>query len=174
MELARPRGPEAEALCRDHGRALRAYVGARVRDRGRVEDLCQETFLVALDRGVPPDGVGRWLFAIARNKVLKLMRDTRPTATALHEPPGREQPPLASLQARETREGVQVAVRGLPADLEEVIRLRYEGGLDYRGIADHLDLPLSTVQGRLKRARQALRQALLPGPSQPADQGGEP
>jgi RNA polymerase sigma factor (sigma-70 family) len=52
-------------------------------------------------------------------------------------------------------------VSALDDDLREVVLLRYEGGLDYRAIADHLDVPLSTVQGRLKRGREALRRVLL-------------
>ena len=41
-----------------------------------------------------------------------------------------------------------------------MIALRYEGGLRYQQIAARLELPQSTVQGRLKRARLALREAL--------------
>jgi 16S rRNA (guanine1207-N2)-methyltransferase len=60
---------------RARARAARVRRGA-VRDRAAVEDLVQDTFAAALDRGVPPSGpgdVGRWLFAIARNKALKHM-----------------------------------------------------------------------------------------------------
>lgn len=158
--LAVPGPSGLEDLFNAHGRALRAFVGSRVRDPGVVEDICQETFVVALDRGVPEDGVGRWLFAIARNKVLKHMRDAKPTATAVAERPARSDGPGERLLRVEQRQRVRRAVADLDEDLREVIRLRYEGDLDYRQIADHLELPFTTVQGRLKRARVALRRAL--------------
>ena len=40
---------------------------------------------------------------------------------------------------------------------------RYEGGLGYEAIADRLALPLTTVQGRLKRARVELHRRLIMG-----------
>ena len=53
------------------------------------------------------------------------------------------------------------AIAALPEDQSEVVALRYTGGLSYPEIAARLDVPLSTVQGRLKRARQVLRQQLM-------------
>jgi RNA polymerase sigma-70 factor (ECF subfamily) len=157
-------GPDrADALYRAHGRALRAFVRSRVRDLGVAEDICQETFVAALDRGVPEDGVGRWLFGIARNKVLKHIRDSKGPALAVQErPSAREADPAQSLARDDEHARVRQAVADLDDALREVVRLRYEGGLSYQEIADYLDLPHSTVQGRLKRARIALRDALLP------------
>lgn len=162
-DLIRLDDAAAAALVREHQRALRAFVGARVRDPSLADDLVQDTFAAALDRGVPPDGVGRWLFAIARNKVLKHMRDGKDGGAALADPPGRDAAPGARLERDEERARVRAAVGALDDDLREVVLLRYEGGLDYRAIADHLDVPLSTVQGRLKRGREALRRLLLDG-----------
>ena len=48
-------------------------------------------------------------------------------------------------------------------ELKEVILLRYEQGLDYHETAARLGVPLSTIQGRLKRARHALRDILMEG-----------
>jgi RNA polymerase sigma-70 factor (ECF subfamily) len=154
-----PGREQAARLFREHGRALRAFVGARVRDPLVADDICQEAFLAALVRGVPGDEAGRWLFAIARNKVLKHMRDRRETAVA--EPGEAVAAHVVAAEAEE-KERVRGAVSALEAELEEVIRLRYEGGLDYKEIADRLGLPVSTVQGRLKRARLALKAALEP------------
>lgn len=162
MDLTRLDAPAADALVREHGRGLRAFIGARVRDRAVVDDLMQETFGAALARGVPDDGAGRWLFAIARNKVLKHMRDAK-DGVALADPPAPGAGPDERLEADEERARVRAAVALLDDDLREVIVLRYEGGLDYRAIADRLEVPVSTVQGRLKRAREALRGRLAPG-----------
>ena len=157
--------PESEpmaVLYRDHGRAVRAFIGARVRDRGAIDDLCQETFLAALSGGVPADGAGRWLFAIARNKVLKHLRDRKPPVEETDERAGPEPQPAETLGRAEALGLVREQVDGLEEELREVIRLRYEGGLNYRQIAEYLDLPFPTVQGRLKRARESLRRGLAP------------
>ncbi|MGE0707244.1 MAG: RNA polymerase sigma factor [Planctomycetota bacterium] len=149
----------AAALYRAHGQALRAYLRARLGDDpGAVEDLCQETFLAALRDGLPPGPAGPWLFGIARNKALKHRRDARPPRPLEREPETTSADPL---DQAEQRARVRRAVAALPEDLRETIALRYEGGLGYAEIAARLELPLSTVQGRLKRARVALRAALL-------------
>jgi RNA polymerase sigma-70 factor (ECF subfamily) len=160
--LVLPESERMAVLYRDHGRALRAFIGARVRDRGAVEDLCQDTFLAALAGGVPREGAGRWLFAIARNKVLKHLRDRKPPVEGPGERPGSEPGPDDRLDHEEAVRAVRAQVDGLEEELREVIQLRYEGGLNYRQIADYLDLPHPTVQGRLKRAREALRRGLGP------------
>lgn len=151
---------QAAQLYGEHGRAVRAYLAARLRDPAVVEDLCQETFAVALERGVPAEAPGRWLFGIARNKARAYLRDARPVAPATDDPPAANPAPLERLQEQERVARVRAAVEALEEPLREVIRLRYEGGLDYRGIAQHLEVPVSTVQGRLKRARWALARAL--------------
>lgn len=157
-----PATTHAIALYQRHGKVIRAYLDARLRD-GAADDLCQETFLAALDQGVPSDDpavVGRWLFGIARKKVLKHYRDRKPVSgidpTATSEGPGPED--LAGQQ--EEQAIVRGAVGALPEELREVILLRYEGGLRYPEIAALLDLPLSTVQGRLNRARVTLKKQL--------------
>ncbi len=151
----------ARALFRAHGRAVRAFLSARVSDPASVEDLLQETFVVALARGVPAEHPGRWLLGVARNKLLHHLRDRRDAAPAIDLPaptPG----PADRSSAAEERARVRRAVAALEPDLREVIALRYQGGLTYREIAAQLDLPWTTVQGRLKRARIALRAALHP------------
>lgn len=159
-DLARPDGAAASALVAEHARALRAFVGARVRDRAAAEDLVQETFAAALDRGVPAEGAGKWLFAIARNKVLRHMRDHEDTTAVIDAPAPEEAGPATRVEGDEERARVRAAVAALEDELREVIVLRYEGGLDYRAIAERLEVPVSTIQGRLKRARVALKEAL--------------
>lgn len=158
-QLERPTRGEAAALVREHERALRAFVGARVTDPAEADDVCQEVFAAALDKGLPAEGAGPWLFAIARNKALRWARDRKAVAEPV-ERSGRDESPSGRLQAVEERDRVRTAVRALDEELREVILLRYEGGLDYRQIADRLEVPVSTIQGRLKRARLALREAL--------------
>jgi RNA polymerase sigma-70 factor (ECF subfamily) len=159
MECIALEQPTAIQLYREHGPAIRTYVASRVRDDAVAEDLCHETFVAALDKGVPENGAGRWLFAIARNKVRSHIRDRKPAA-GIADRPALTAGPLEALSREERALSVRQAVEALDDDLREAILLRYEGGLDYASIADRLDVPLSTIQGRLKRARWALKKAL--------------
>lgn len=155
-------GDRLTALWRAHARALRTFVASRVRDPATVEDICQETFLAALARGLPDSEAAPWLFAVARNKVLKHARDRKPTAPGDASAAVSTLEPGAVASDGEERARVARAVAALDDELRETILLRYEGGLDYRQIAERLAVPVSTIQGRLKRGREALRKALDP------------
>jgi RNA polymerase sigma factor (sigma-70 family) len=148
------------SLYREHERALRAFLRARVRDATVVEDLCQDTFLAALARGVPEGDCGPWLFAIARNKVLKYVRDRKLTAPLAPELVSRGEAPSLVAGEAEERERMRRAVAGLEEELREAVLLRYEGGLDAGRSAALLGVPVTTVESRLKRAREALVQTL--------------
>ncbi len=157
------RAERARALYAAHGRALRAFLSGRLADGAAVEDLLQEVFLIALTRELPeePAAAGRWLLGVARNKLLHHLRDRRPPQpTAERAAP--QAGPAERLDAADERARVRAAVAALEPELREVIALRYEGGLSYREVAARLDLPWTTVQGRLKRARLALHAALRP------------
>lgn len=154
-----PAPAEAAALYREHARALRAWLRGRLSDPALVDDVLQDTFVSALRAGLPEGPPGPWLFGIARNKTLKLLRDRKPVVAATPQAAPASDPAEAS-ERGETQAKVRAAVAALPEELREVIALRYEGGLAYQEIAARLDLPHSTIQGRLKRARLALREAL--------------
>ena len=53
------------------------------------------------------------------------------------------------------------AIASLPAPLARVVVLHYLDGLNYVEIAAALDVPVSTVEGRLFKSRQRLRTELL-------------
>ena len=73
-----PAPAEAAALYREHARALRAWLRGRLSDPALVDDVLQDTFVSALRAGLPEGPPGPWLFGIARNKTLKLLRDRKP------------------------------------------------------------------------------------------------
>jgi hypothetical protein len=57
---------------------------------------------------------------------------------------------------------VQEAVTELPEDLRPCVELRYFGGLSLEEAASSLGVGLTTLKGRLKEAREILRQKLAP------------
>lgn len=74
--------------------------------------------------------------------------------------------PLHHAYAHELGHRLDQALAELPPEQRAAFQLYVETGLDYRGIACRLSLPVGTVRSRLHRARQAL-QAALGGPAPP-------
>ena len=48
----------------------------------------------------------------------------------------------------------------LPTHYSEILDLRFSDGLSYKGIAERLGVPMTTVEARLHRARRMLRRVL--------------
>ena len=99
-----------------------------------------------------------WLLAIARNHALNVLRHER---RAPEPPPPPDVPgPLEALTSAESRDAAARLVRGLPEELREVFVLRVVFDLTPRVLAEMFDVPLSTIRGRLFRARKLLAGSL--------------
>jgi RNA polymerase sigma-70 factor (ECF subfamily) len=164
-----------EDLVRTHGPKVRSLVHRLV--GVEADDLVQDIF-VQVYRGLPgfrgEAQVSTWLYRIATNRCLDHLRRHRRTegkGVSLEEF-AQEHPaeplatPLASPEARtvagDLRREIRRCLYALPPDLRAVVVLRDLEGLEYREIAAVLGLPLGTVQSRLHRGRNLLREELGP------------
>jgi RNA polymerase sigma-70 factor (ECF subfamily) len=68
--------------------------------------------------------------------------------------------PDREIEAGEARRLVAEALGDLEPPGREIILLREAEGLSYQELAETLGVPLGTVQSRLARAREALRDAV--------------
>ena len=68
--------------------------------------------------------------------------------------------PEAALIAKMEAQEVRNAVAALPLPFREVLVLREIHDLDYRSIADVIQVPIGTVMSRLARARKLILAAL--------------
>jgi RNA polymerase sigma-70 factor (ECF subfamily) len=131
-------------------------------------DLVQETFLGFWERRRELERLRSfrgWLFTIARNRCLTLLRQrqTRARLDALAESDCAEaQPASGGLEAEEESRLVRRAVAELPLEQREVLVLREYLELSYREIAEITGATESAVKARLFRARQALADRLRP------------
>jgi RNA polymerase sigma-70 factor (ECF subfamily) len=137
-------------------------------DPAGAEEIVQETFLAVWRkaRQFSPQrgGAGAWVFAIARNIRIDLLR-RQPAWQALTEEqeesdPSNDCAPDDALASRQIQSRVQGVVLGLPPDQAAVVRLSYVDGLSHSEIAGALGVPLGTVKTRMNLAYQKIRTAL--------------
>jgi RNA polymerase sigma-70 factor (ECF subfamily) len=148
-----------------HRRTVLAYALTQLGDREEAEDVAQETFVrayFALRRLRDPLSWEAWLMRIARNLCRDAQRRRqvrRAEPIEEHDPEGDSSPEELAL-ARERRRQVSAAVAELPEKLRVPLQMHYASGCTYREIALALELPESTIVGRLAGALRRLRHRL--------------
>ncbi|HQY29402.1 MAG TPA: sigma-70 family RNA polymerase sigma factor [Burkholderiaceae bacterium] len=152
----------AELVRRHQDRVFR-FVLRMTGSRDEAMDLTQDTFMKAwqaLPRWQPQAQFRTWLFQIARNGALDLLRrrgrvefvplDEGPAVPA-HAPA-----PDERLEIRQRYDLLDAALRSLPAEHREILLLREVEELSYAEIGTALEIHEGTVKSRLARARVAL------------------
>jgi RNA polymerase sigma-70 factor (ECF subfamily) len=157
---------------------LYRFLMRMVHDAATAEDLFQQTWLRVAENARKYDAsrpLEPWLFSIARNAAIDHLRRVRPESLDEALPSGdtrAELLPGAQPSAVELMMGQQRSTRLLEALGEltpmycEVVTLRFEEEMKLEEIAEVLEIPVSTVKTRLRRALDALRGKLehrLPG-----------
>jgi RNA polymerase sigma-70 factor (ECF subfamily) len=176
VQRARAGDTEAFAfLAAEQLPSLRRFCGRLMGDEDAGRDLAQDTLLRAqqsIQRLGEPYRFGPWLMGIAANLAKKAWRAElrRPLSlevlvNAYPNVPWDEShtdvasPERRSEEAEEARLLLE-SIRTLPKALGRVVVLHYLNGLSYAEVAGVLDLPVSTVKGRLFDSRTRLRHAL--------------
>ncbi|MCR9246129.1 MAG: sigma-70 family RNA polymerase sigma factor [bacterium] len=128
-------------------------------------DLSQEAVLTALRRldtyhGLAP--LDAWLQRICENTVRGYQRRERLRAAnpLEHEPASHERTPDEIAEAEEQRRRVSAAIDAIGGSEAEILRLRYQEGMDYRDIAARAGIPFATCRTRYYRGFQKLRDRL--------------
>jgi RNA polymerase sigma factor (sigma-70 family) len=151
-----------EALFERHFECIYRFFCNKI-DRD-VDDLVQETFLGCLharDRFRADSSFRTFLFAIARNKLLKyLERARRRDGEDLQESRvvDLDANPVQFLVRTEEQGVLLRALRRLPIDLQIALELYYWETMTSAEIAVVLDIPHGTARSRLRRAREILRE----------------
>lgn len=133
-------------------------------DANLAEDAAQEAFIRAwlhLPRYQPRSSFRNWLYRIATNVALDVLRRERETTDSAEIPLAASSlAPEAAVERNERAEQVRRAVLALaPASRVALILREYEG-LSYKEIAETLDIPVGTVMSRLNFARTQMRETL--------------
>jgi len=144
---------------------LYRYFLRLVRDSASADDLFQQTWLHVvrqLHRYDPARSFDTWLFAIAHNAAMDLLR-RRPGESLddrEFELPARTPDALDTVLAAERSAMLAAAMAALPAPYRETLTLRFEEGLKLEEIAEVTGAPLSTIKSRVQRGLEAMRQRL--------------
>ena len=148
---------------------LRAYFSRRGRSSPDVQDLTQETFIKVYSNIGRYRGESRfstWVFAIARNVLLKWSARRRPEETAGaatssgSEPAGADPDPESVARDRELRALMLRAIEDLPSRQRQCMVLRVVQGLRYEEIATVMGISINSVKAHLNQGRNRL-EALL-------------
>jgi RNA polymerase sigma-70 factor (ECF subfamily) len=168
------------ALLQEHEAHLTHYAARLLGgDVERARDVVQEAFLRLWRAGEGETGGNpvAWLFTVCRNLSFDVLRkekrmislrsddfpaDSGPGAETAH----------AALEAREGMIAALAALGSLPANQQEVIRLKFQNGLSYKDIAAVTGLSVTNVGFLIHTGLKALRQALAPAEVKTGVKGG--
>ncbi|MCA8943707.1 MAG: RNA polymerase sigma factor [Planctomycetes bacterium] len=176
--MALVEGGEAQAglgeLQRRYGKRIHNFVRGLLRDEHLAQDTTQEVFAKVFLKShlyAPGTNFRAWLFEIARNQALSMLRTRRrsPRAVsslAVHESEGDILESVAEphqnrdLEEQEFMEAFATAVDELPENYRAVFDLCVRQGHPYDFAAKTLGIPTGTVAIRIMRSRKRLFQQL--------------
>jgi RNA polymerase sigma-70 factor (ECF subfamily) len=156
-----------------HAEQVYAYIFYRIGDRHTAEDLTADVFVRAIAgipkyewRGTP---LLAWLYRIAHNvtadhRKAAAKRSTRESADVPEEIEER----VNALQALDERNDMMHAIRALTDDQQQVLILRFYGGLSNAQVADVVGKPETAVKALQARGLRSLRRILMEGGQQSA------
>lgn len=131
------------------------------------EEMAQETMLIVWQKAALFDsaraGAATWIFTVARNHRIDVLRKERHPSEWLPDPADGPAPvasPDQALAAAQHEARIKDALRTLPAEQAEVIRKAFFEDKPHSEIEKDLCIPLGTVKSRLRLAIARLRSAL--------------
>ena len=152
-----------EPLVRRYQNAAFATALRYVRSRVDAQDIVQDAFIAAYcrlgqlrDRG----HFGRWLMHIVTNRCKDWLRDRKRTQPLDSAETALENAAVVEHVDQMQRLDLQEAIDQLPDHYRSALMMYYLSGLSYREIAALMEVPLSTVCGRLQQGRIRLHKLL--------------
>ena len=167
------------AALEQHRPWLQNVLRCRVGDQHEVDDLFQEIALAVFRQSAPkhkngspkpstvpedPEKVAPWLYRLAVRQAVnfhrRANRKSQAKPTPELDPYAPTLQPLDWMLAREQQESMQTAIERLRPQDREILTLKYNENWTYSQLAEHLGVPVRTIEYRLLNARRKLRQQL--------------
>lgn len=154
-----------DMLARRHGPLMRAYARRLARSHDEADDVVQDALLTAWkDIGMVQDGtaVKAWLMRIVSHRAVDTGRRRKTHAVLEDQPEPVDQKPTPEqlAVAGSARRALENALSRLPEGQRRCWVLREFGGQSYEEIAEVLGISVTSVRGRLARARTTLVQEM--------------
>jgi len=149
-------------LARRYRPALLALAFDRTRNLEDAQDLAQEALVKALGHieGLrDAASFPAWLRSIAANLCASWTR--RPPPEPLCESAAQDPDVIAQVIARHEQREIARALQDLPTANRLALLMHVWNDVPYERIAQFLGVPITTVEGRIFRARQQLRHSLM-------------
>jgi len=156
-------------FAREHEASIFTYVLRMVNSREDAEDITQEALYQAWRtwNQVDPEAAGgyvKWCYRIAHNLSIDTLRKKKPRSAEEDEidraADTKTLRPEEVYEHRVQAGQVQDSIQSLDEKYREVLILRYQEELSYEKIAEILELPVSTIETRIHRAKKMLREKL--------------
>ena len=159
------RTDDFRVLVERHQVSVFRFASALLGNREEAEDATQEAFLAAFANLSGYDSsraaFSTWLFAIARNRCINLLKRNRPIA--LNEPDSVIDVTSADpIVSQELSQQLDRALAALPVEQRSAFILAEIEQLPYAEIAQIERTSLGTVKSRINRAKQRLQSLLEP------------
>ena len=155
--------PDITMIYNEYHDKVMGYIYARLRSKADAEDLCQDVFvkvhtkLESFDPGKA--SISTWIFSITRNSVIDFYRKSHPVMEMDENIP--EDGAIDdSILNDETLEELAAALQKLPAELREIIVLRYYDGIPLTEIGKKLNLSYGAIKLRHAKALQMIRASM--------------
>ena len=146
-----------EALYDRHHRAILSFCRHMLGGADEAEDAVQHTFLAAyrdLISSRKPIQLRAWLFTIARNRCLTILRARRETALEFEEPA--TDGLAAQVQRRQDLRDLVLDINHLPDDQRAALVLAEMGALSHDEIGSVIGVPSGKVKALVYQARESL------------------
>lgn len=164
--IAQFRAGDEKAVRAVHQRyagAVRTVARSMMSEPELIAEVVQQTFIKAwraMDSFDESRDFAPWLYSIARNTAIDVLRKEKRPTTGDHEP--EVDVAASSISFERVWEILEVrkAIDDLPDAERDVVRLSHLVGLTHPEIAEKLGVPVGTVKSRSGRANKRLYSAL--------------
>ncbi len=130
----------------------------------RADEVVQEAFVNIWRKAYLFDptkaSAGAWIFAIARNARIDLIRkENRPEADTTDPFFEQSEPenPFAVLETERKSKLIRECIKDLPAEQQQVLKLAFFEEKPHSEVAEELGIPLGTVKSRIRLAFKRIR-----------------
>jgi len=161
------------AVVAEYSALVRAFLGSSLNDPSVVDDLAQQTFIVAFEKLDQYDSsidMALWLRGIARNELLRQLRRTRQYGKAIEKIKAQILEAVCERVSRLSEgdeasalEKLRRCVAELPPHARGVVEARYLARERVTSIAARLQTTVTAISSLLLRARELLRGCMEAG-----------